>query len=445
MLRAGGSRGAIGSAGERTNCRARGRIRRAGALHDAVGVGRRGRRRDPDRQERRFRVRVLEARRDVRSGDGGCGPASLRRDRQARRAGPAGDGHGDRSRGPAGDHGRRGPRGRRSRRRARGRLRHGRHARPRRGRQRVLLRGRRRTAGRDHPDVFAGTRGHRRLRGAVQVSAGAERVRPAPRRGADRAWCARGLSDLVRDPAWHTRASLAGDIRRAGAGVRRARHRADHRPPGQRPRPGAQRRDPRRRRRAAVRPLSRRAQAPCPRGGPRQRHDRGRLCARGPGHARDALPGGVRGRRRCHGWCAEGRRVRGGRRAHRGADADRRSCGAASGRALISGAAPVTSSSAAAGSAASTSTSSRAPREPGASTRRPLPWSRRRSTSAPAAAPAGSVPEPAFRARAGGGPRSRRGSWGRGASGGRCPGRRRRCPSAGRRSRRRRARSWRRR
>ena len=76
--------------------------------------------------------------------------------------------------------------------------------------------------------------------------------------------------------------------------------------------------------RAAVRPLPRRAQAPCPRRGHCEWHDRGWLRARGLGHAADTLPWRVRGRRRCHGGRAEGRRVRRGRRAHRGADADRR-------------------------------------------------------------------------------------------------------------------------
>jgi hypothetical protein len=45
----------------------------------------------------------------------------------------------------------------------------GRHPRPGRGRERVLLRGRRRAAGRDHPDVLAGARRDRRVRRAVQV------------------------------------------------------------------------------------------------------------------------------------------------------------------------------------------------------------------------------------------------------------------------------------
>ena len=67
------------------------------------------------------------------------------------------------------------------------------------------------------------------------------------------------------------------------------------------------------------------------------------------------------------------------------------SCKEASGRARTSGAARATSSSARDGSAAWTSTSCPAPREREASTRRPPPWSLRRSASVPAAAPAGSV------------------------------------------------------
>ena len=94
--------------------------------------------------------------------------------------------------------------------------------------------------------------------------------------------------------------------------------------------PRAQRRDARRRHRAAVRPLPRRAEAPRPRRGHRQRHDRGRLRAGRLGDARDALPRRVRGRRRRHGRRAEGRRVRRGRRAHRRPGADRRAAAAAS-------------------------------------------------------------------------------------------------------------------
>ena len=93
--------------------RARRGFRRARALHDAVGGARRRRRRDADRQERRVRVRLLEARRDVRAHHAGRGPAALRRDRQARRARPAGDDHRDRPRGAARHHRRRRARGRR--------------------------------------------------------------------------------------------------------------------------------------------------------------------------------------------------------------------------------------------------------------------------------------------------------------------------------------------
>ena len=72
---------------------------------------------------------------------------------------------------------------------------------------------------------------------------------------------ARRLSDLLRDPAADAGAALARGLRGAGSRVRRARHRADHRPPRHRARPRAQRRAARRRRRAAVRPLPRRARS----------------------------------------------------------------------------------------------------------------------------------------------------------------------------------------
>jgi hypothetical protein len=55
----------------------------------------------------------------------------------------------------------------------------------------------------------------------------------------------------------------------------------------------------------------------------RQRHDRGRLRAGRPGHPGDALPRGIRGRRRCYGGRAQGRCVCRGRRARGRTGADR--------------------------------------------------------------------------------------------------------------------------
>ncbi len=134
-------------------------------------------------------------------------------------------------------------RGRRARRRARRRLRLRRHARPARGRA---------TSSTRWPAPNGWPRSSRRspqghavigvCGRAVQVPAGAERVRPAARRGAALARRARRLPDLLRDPAADAGAALAGGLRGAGSRVRRARHRADPRPPRQRARPRARRR-----------------------------------------------------------------------------------------------------------------------------------------------------------------------------------------------------------
>ena len=136
----------------------------------------------------------------------------------------------------------------------------------------------------------------RRVRRAVQVPAGAERMRAAAARRADRARRARRLRDLVRHPVAARPVPPSPETSAAlDDGVRRARHHADHRPPRQRARSGAQRRGARRRHRAAVRPLPRRAQAPRARRGDRERHDRGRLRARGLGDAaRRASPASTR-------------------------------------------------------------------------------------------------------------------------------------------------------
>ena len=99
-----------------------------------------------DRQERRLRLRLLEARRDVRPADPGRGPLALPPHREARRALSPGDDHRDRPGGAARHHRRRHLRRRRAGRRPRRRLRRGRDAGARRGRPRVLLRRRRRRA-----------------------------------------------------------------------------------------------------------------------------------------------------------------------------------------------------------------------------------------------------------------------------------------------------------
>ena len=160
-------------------------------------------------------------------------------DREARRAHPARDDHCDRPRGSPGGHRRRDARRGRPGGRTRCRLRHGRDARPGRGRQRVLLRGRSRAAARGAADLLQRPRHRRRLRRAVQVPAGAQRVRAAAARLAVHARRPRRLPDLDRDPVRHPGAALAGHLRGAGRGVRRARHRVRAQPPGRVARPGA--------------------------------------------------------------------------------------------------------------------------------------------------------------------------------------------------------------
>ena len=93
-------------------------------------------------------------------------------------------------------------------------------------------------------------------------------------------------------------AAVAGDLRGAPRGVRRARH--PFVPGGASPAL-----DPARKvgvlddgERAAVRPLPRRAQAPRARRRARSGHGRGRLHPGRLAHARDPLPGRLRGRRR---------------------------------------------------------------------------------------------------------------------------------------------------
>ena len=174
---------------------------------------------------------VLFGRTDARSR-----PSRLPRLREARRALPAGDDHRDRP-GGAARHNRHGHlRRRRPGRGARRRLRPRRHAGPRRRRQRVLLRRRRRAAARRAAHVLEGPRDRRRLRGAVQVPAGAERGRVAAPRLPHRARRARRLRDLHRHPVREPGPAVARHVSRAGRGLRRARHRVRPGPPRQRAR-----------------------------------------------------------------------------------------------------------------------------------------------------------------------------------------------------------------
>ena len=131
---------------------------------------------------------------------------AYRDDREARRARPARDGDRDRPRGPARDHGCGRARGRHPRRSRsaptttwtpRPGLADG-------GNEFYSLAGAERLAG-IIPSFSQRAHRDRRLRGAVQVPPGAERVRTAPGRRADRARGARRLPDLVRDPVGHAR------------------------------------------------------------------------------------------------------------------------------------------------------------------------------------------------------------------------------------------------
>ena len=189
-------------------------------------------------------------------------------------------------------------------------------------------------------------------------------------------------------PSPETSAALRGR-------VRRARDRADHRAADRRPRPRAQgRRCSTTASRAALRPLPRRAQAPGAGRRARERDRRGRLR---PGRLRRRCetesPGRLRGRRRRHRRGAEGGRLRRGRRADRRPAPDRRGSRAARRRPATSARAPVTSSSAS-GRIGSVDIDFLSGPEPTGTFNPPSAerW-RRRKSSAPAAAPAGSAAE----------------------------------------------------
>ena len=215
----------LGSRCGETDSRTRGGVRRPRAVDDPLRRTRRGRGRDSDRQGRRLRLRLLEARRDVRAGDFGGGSSPIQRLRQARSPVRSRDDHRDRPGGEAGQHRRWRVRGRHSRRRARRRLRHGRHARARRGRKRVLLGGRRAAIARCHPGVHRRARRGRRLWRPLQVPAGAERGRPAPPRPPLRARRTERLQDHLLDAAAEPGASVTADVRSAARGFRGAEHR----------------------------------------------------------------------------------------------------------------------------------------------------------------------------------------------------------------------------
>ena len=150
---------------------------------------------------------------------------------------------------------------------------------PRRGRQRVLLRRRRRAPARD---------ASRRSRRATRSSASAARRSSARRRRASARCCCtttsteRGVRDACEItfviPFGRAGAAVARDLARRCS--RRSPSATSRSIPGRRvtrARPGAQRRRPRRRQRAAVRPLPRRPEAPRAGRRHRERHDRERL------------------------------------------------------------------------------------------------------------------------------------------------------------------------
>ena len=139
----------------------------------------------------------------------------------------------------------------------------GRHARSGRGGPRVLH-GRR---GLRPPRRAGGVRGWPGDRGgdvdAVQVPAGAERDGPADARLPDRAGPARPFRDRAGHAAGRAHPAVAGRVGGVARGLRRAGDRLAPRAVGPRPRPGPQGGPAQRRDRPALRPLPRRAEAPC--------------------------------------------------------------------------------------------------------------------------------------------------------------------------------------
>ena len=187
------------------------------------------------------------------------------------------------------------------------------HARP----QRVLHGRRRRAAARRAAHVHCGPRSGRRVRRAVQVPAGTERVRPDAARLPRHARRARRVRDHARQSAAEPGAAFARDVAGAAGGVRRARHQVHPEPARRVGRRGAPRGRARRRQRAAVSICSSASRRTAPptswsRAG---MTENGWVTGRSA-HARDAVsptstPSATW---RQHGR-AEGRRVRRGRRA----------------------------------------------------------------------------------------------------------------------------------
>ena len=227
----------------------------------ALGGSWRRRRGDADRQERRLRLRLLEARRHVRPNDAGRGPASLSLSREARRTAPARDRHRHRSRRQGRDDRRRGARGRPPRRRPRRRLRRGCHAgAP--GSRTSSIPSRAPSASRA-PAEFSGGRA------VVGVCGAPYKCPPAPSEAAlllhdflDRSGRPRRLRDLARGAVSDADPAVAEHLRCAASRLRRPRHRLRAGQPGRLARRRPERRRPRRRRGAALRPVPRRAEAP---------------------------------------------------------------------------------------------------------------------------------------------------------------------------------------
>ncbi len=258
-----------------------------------VGGARRRRRRDADRQERRVRLRLLEARRDVRAHDARrpCGfrtatsrsPACGSCRRRSRRSTPrrGGSPPTPASTRPTCSSSRSAPTTTSTRRPGLAEA----------GNEFYSVAGAERLA-RDPAHVLARPGGHRRLRRAVQVPAGAERGGAAAARLPVGRAGVRDACEITIVIPFGTPVPPSPDTSVALVErLRRARHRVRPEPPGRIARRGAQRRRARRRQRAAVRPLPRRAEASRARRRDRERHDRERLHPGELADARDAFPG----------------------------------------------------------------------------------------------------------------------------------------------------------
>ena len=365
-MQAGLPRGAVSavrlsSSGAGAHRHPRRRLRRPGARDGAVRGARRRGRRHADRPERRVRVRLLEAGRDVRPVGARRRSPSLRRVRQAGRPPAARDDHRDRPRGAPGDDRRRpstrptsssspsAPTTTSTRPPACSRA--ATSSTPSRGAERL----------RDVLPTF--TRG----RAIVGVCGAPFKCPPAPSEAVlllHDYLSERGVRDdceisLVMPfetpvpPSPDASAALLEAFAERGIEFVAG-------PPGELARPGAQGRRARRRHRAAVRPVPRRAEAPCAGRRPRERDGRGRL------HPRRLRTRSRRGSRTCTpsatsrpSACRRRACSRRARRASSPQSLVARLRGGDAARRRTTGAAPATSSSERAASAASTSTSSR--------------------------------------------------------------------------------------